>query len=80
FELLSNNKNFTKIPMLKIFPKTNIDFIGKRWIAYTLSIIVLGAGLGTYLMCGDKMYGIDFRGGQIQEYSFIRPVSAEEVR
>ena len=80
FELLSNNKNFTKIPMLKIFPKTNIDFIGKRWIAYTLSIIVLGVGLGTYLMRGDKMYGIDFTGGQIQEYSFIRPVSAEEVR
>jgi len=80
FELLSNNKNFTKIPMLKIFPKTNIDFIGKRWMAYTLSIIVLGAGLGTFLMRGDKMYGIDFTGGQIQEYSFARAVSAEDVR
>ncbi|MCX5692277.1 MAG: protein translocase subunit SecD [Candidatus Omnitrophica bacterium] len=80
FELLSNNKNFTKIPMLKIFPKTNIDFIGKRWMAYTLSIIVLGVGLGTYLVRGDKMYGIDFTGGQIQEYSFTSPVSAEDVR
>jgi len=80
FELLSNNKNFTKIPMLKLFPKTNIDFIGKRWIAYTLSIIVLGVGLGTFLMRGDKMYGIDFTGGQIQEYSFSKPISAEDVR
>jgi len=80
FEVLSNNKNFTKIPMLKIFPKTNIDFIGKRWIAYTLSIIVLGVGLGTFLMRGDKMYGIDFTGGQIQEYSFSKPISAEDVR
>jgi len=80
FEVLSNNKNFTKIPMLKLFPKTNIDFIGKRWIAYTLSIIVLGVGLGTFLMRGDKMYGIDFTGGQIQEYSFSKPISAEDVR
>jgi len=80
FELLSNNKNFTKIPMLKLFPKTNIDFIAKRWIAYTLSIIVLGVGLGTFLMRGEKMYGIDFTGGQIQEYSFTSPVSAEDVR
>jgi SecD/SecF fusion protein len=80
FECLSNNKNFTKIPMLKLFPKTNIDFIGKRWMAYTLSIIVLGVGLGTYLMRGEKMYGIDFTGGQIQEYSFTSPVSAEDVR
>jgi len=80
FEVLSNNKNFTKIPMLKLFPKTNIDFIGKRWIAYTLSIIVLVAGIGTFFMRGEKMYGIDFTGGQIQEYSFSMPISAEDVR
>ncbi len=80
FECLSNNKNFTKIPMLKLFPKTNIDFIGKRWIAYAFSIIVLLAGLGTFIMRGEKMYGIDFTGGQIQEYSFTSPVSAEDVR
>jgi len=66
--------------MLKLFPKTNIDFIAKRWIAYTLSIIVLLAGLGTFIMRGEKMYGIDFTGGQIQEYSFSKHVSTEEVR
>jgi len=80
FEILSGNKNFTKLAMLKIFPKTNIDFIGKRWIAYTLSIIVLATGLGVYLSRGEKMYGIDFTGGQIQEYSFSQAVSAEDVR
>jgi len=80
FELISTNKNFTKLPMMKLFPKTNIDFIGKRWVAYTLSIIVLLAGLGTFIMRGEKMYGIDFTGGQIQEYSFSKPVSAEDVR
>jgi len=31
-------------------------------------------------MRGEKMYGIDFTGGQIQEYSFASPVSAEEIR
>ncbi|PIP68226.1 MAG: protein translocase subunit SecDF [Candidatus Omnitrophica bacterium CG22_combo_CG10-13_8_21_14_all_43_16] len=80
FELISTNKNFTKLPMLKLFPKTNIDFIAKRWIAYTLSIIVLLAGLGTFIMRGEKMYGIDFTGGQIQEYSFSKHVSTEDVR
>lgn len=80
FELISANKNFTKLPMLKLFPKTNIDFIGKRRIAYTLSTIVLLAGLGTFIMRGEKMYGIDFTGGQIQEYSFSKPVSSEDVR
>nr|MBU1327752.1 protein translocase subunit SecD [Candidatus Omnitrophota bacterium] len=80
FEILSNNKGFTKLHMLRLFPKTNIDFIAKRWIAYTVSIIILTIGLGTYLMRGEKMYGIDFTGGQIQEYSFASLVSADEVR
>lgn len=80
FEILSSNKGFTNLRMLKLFPKTNIDFIAKRWIAYTASIIILAVGLGAYLMRGEKMYGIDFTGGQIQEYSFSRPVSAEGVR
>jgi len=80
FELLSTNKNFTKLPMLQLFPKTKIDFIAKRRIAYSLSVVVLVIGLGTYLMRGQKMYGIDFTGGQIQEYAFSRPVTAEEVR
>ncbi|MDP2921528.1 MAG: protein translocase subunit SecD [Candidatus Omnitrophota bacterium] len=80
FEILSGDKNFTKLSMLKLFPKTNIDFISKRWIAYALSIIVLGTGLFVYLGRGEKMYGIDFTGGQIQEYSFSQPVNAEDVR
>ena len=80
FEIISSNKNFTKLQMLQLFPKTKIDFIGKRWIAYGLSIIILVIGLGAYVARGEKMYGIDFTGGQIQEYAFSKPVSAEEVR
>jgi SecD/SecF fusion protein len=80
FDILSTNKNFTKLHMLQLFKKTNIDFIGKRWIAYTTSIVVLIAGLIMFLSRGEKMYGIDFTGGQIQEYSFSRPVNIDAVR
>jgi len=80
FDILSANKNFTKLPMLQLFKKTNIDFIGKRWIAYSLSIAVLTIGLAVFFMRGEKMYGIDFTGGQVQEYSFSKPVNIEEIR
>jgi len=80
FDILSMNKNFTKLNMLQLFKKTDIDFIGKRWIAYTLSIIIIVIGMAVFFMRGERMYGIDFTGGQIQEYSFTRPVNIEDVR
>jgi len=80
FDLVTSNKKFEKLPMLQLFKKTNIDFISKRWIAYAISIIVVIGGMGIFLAKGEKAYGIDFTGGQMQEYSFSRPVKIEEVR
>ena len=80
FDLVTANKHFTKLPMLQMFRKTNIDFIGKRWIAYVLSTVVLVVGMSAFFTKGEKAYGIDFTGGQLQEYSFARPVKVEDVR
>lgn len=80
FDLVTANKHFTKLPMLQMFKKTNIDFIGKRWIAYALSIIIVIGGMSIFFAKGEKAYGIDFTGGQLQEYSFSKPVKVEDVR
>lgn len=80
FDIVTANKNFTRLPMLQMFKKTNIDFIGKRWIAYVLSAVIVMGGLGIFFAKGEKAYGIDFTGGQLQEYSFARPVKVEDVR
>lgn len=80
FDLVTTNKKFEKLPMLQFFKKTNIDFIGKRWIAYALSAIVLIVGMSVFFSRGEKAYGIDFTGGQLQEYSFAREVKVEDVR
>ena len=80
FDLVTSNKKFERLPMLQFFKKTSIDFIGKRWIAYALSAIILIAGIGAFLSKGEKAYGIDFTGGQLQEYSFAREIEVEDVR
>ena len=80
FDLVTSNKKFERLPMLQFFKKTSIDFIGKRWIAYALSAIVLVAGMAAFLSKGEKAYGIDFTGGQLQEYSFAREIEVEDVR
>jgi len=80
FDLVTGNKKFTKLPMLQFFKNSKIDFINKRWIAYVASAIILLGGMTIFLARGEKAYGIDFTGGQMQEYRFASPVEIEDVR
>lgn len=68
------------LPMLKLIGQTKFDFIGKRKIFYAISIIVIGVGLFSYFKQGAKAYGIDFAGGQLQEYAFKNPPVMDKVR
>lgn len=80
FELLLNSGILKSLPMLRLIKDTKIDFINKRKIFYTLSIVITVAGLVSFLMKGNKAYGIDFSGGQLQEYMFKTPPSVDKVR
>ncbi len=68
------------LPMLQLIKETKLDFIGKRRFFYALSLIVIIIGVGVYLKKGKAAYGIDFSGGQLQEYSFKTPPSIDKVR
>ncbi len=80
FEVLLNLGWIKSLPMLKFIGATKIDFIGKRKIFYAISIVVIGIGLFSYFQKGKTAYGIDFIGGQLQEYSFKNPPSVDKVR
>jgi len=68
------------LPMLQLIKETKLDFIGKRRIFYAISVIVIITGLVFYFKRGKEAYGIDFAGGQLQEYSFKTPPSVDKVR
>ena len=80
FDIVTSNKKFERLPMLQFFKKSKIDFIGKRRIAFVLSAIVIIGGMTIFFQRGEKAYGIDFTGGQMQEYSFSEPIEIEDVR
>ena len=80
FETLLLNRNFKNLPMLKIMGETKFDFIGKRKICYALSCVLIAIGLWSFFSKGKEAYGIDFSGGQIQEFSFSQPVSLDRMR
>lgn len=81
FEVLLNLKVLkNSLPMLRLIKETKFDFIGKRRIFYAISLIVIITGLTFYFKKGKQVYGIDFAGGQLQEYSFKTAPSIDKVR
>ncbi|MBI4227987.1 MAG: protein translocase subunit SecD [Candidatus Omnitrophica bacterium] len=87
FELLlragclpAGQAGLTRLPMLHLIRETSIDFARWRTPCLTVSAIVTVAGLGYFLAQGRAAYGIDFTGGQLQQYAFAQPVDVEAVR
>ena len=52
-----------KVKMWNLIGATHIDFLGKRKIAITLSILVIAASIGIFALRGEKNFGVDFKGG-----------------
>jgi len=70
----------SKLPMLQLIKEPKLDYIGKRKWFYTLSLIIIIPGMILLYNKGAKAYGIDFTGGQIQEYKFKTPPQVTAVR
>ncbi len=79
-ELVLSSGKLKSLPMLRLIKQTNLDFIGKRKIFYALSIIVIAIGLFSFFQKGKQAYGIDFAGGQLQEYRFKSAPTIDRVR
>ncbi|MDD2653813.1 MAG: protein translocase subunit SecF, partial [Candidatus Omnitrophica bacterium] len=79
-EFLVTNKIVKNLPMLRLIKATKIDFIGKRKIWYTVSAVIIIVGMFAFFSKGKQAYGLDFAGGQLQEYSFSQPIAVESLR
>ena len=58
---------------------TNVDFLGKKKIAYIVSGVLIVASIVSIFTKGFT-YGVDFTGGRTYVVRFDQPVTAEEVR
>ncbi|UCG14172.1 MAG: protein translocase subunit SecF [Deltaproteobacteria bacterium] len=63
-----------------IKPDIDIDFVGRRKIAFLLSLGMILIGLAALLWRGTSLYGIDFAGGTVIQVRFSNPTSAAEIK
>jgi preprotein translocase subunit SecF len=68
--------------MLEILGKTNIDFMGKRKIAFAFSGVMVLLGLIALIQIarGEANLGIDFSGGTAVQLKFEQPIRIDEAR
>ncbi len=64
---------------MRLFKKTNIDFLGKRHFWYLVSSAMMVVGVVSIFTKGIAL-GIDFRGGTELVIAFSQPVQISEVR
>jgi preprotein translocase subunit SecF len=68
--------------MLEILGRTNIDFMGKRNLAFAFSgvMVLLGIVAVVQIARGAANLGIDFAGGTAVQLKFERPIPMDEAR
>lgn len=63
-----------------IKPNININFIGKRKIAFFISIIMIIISMVSLIIHKGPKYGIDFAGGTLIQVKFVSPVNIDDVK
>jgi preprotein translocase subunit SecF len=68
--------------MIELIKNPNIDFLGKKYIAFVFSGILVAIGIIAIvnIATGRANLGIDFAGGTAVQFKFEKPVALREVR
>jgi len=64
---------------MNFFSSLNIDFIGKRYIFFAISLTLMVAGIISLCTKGLNL-GLDFTGGTLVQVQFEKPAAIDEVR
>lgn len=65
---------------MELFKDANYDFLGKKWPAIILSLVVITAGVVSMALKGGIKYGIDFTGGALMYVKFSEPPPVAQIR
>lgn len=78
--LLERSRTITKLKMMSAIGITNIDFVGKQFVATAASLVLIAVGLIAFFIRGDANYDIDFMGGTMLVMQFKDPQKTDDVR
>ncbi len=59
---------------------THFDFIGKKKVTFTLSLIMIVVSIGSLILHGGPRYGIDFAGGTLVQIKMDGPTKLNAIK
>jgi len=65
---------------VQILKRTNFDFVGKRKVAFAISIALIAVGLISLVAHKGPAFSIDFAGGTLLQMKFEKDLSVQEIR
>lgn len=80
FELVAKHTNVQRLKMFSWVRETSIDFIGVRYMAIALSLVVIIGSLAMFVMRGKANFGVDFTGGATATFTFTEKQPVEKLR
>ena len=63
-----------------IKPDINIDFLGKRKIAFFVSLTIIIISIGSLIVKSGPKYGVDFAGGTLIQIKFNEPAEIADIK
>ena len=70
----------TKLRMMRLFSRPNINFMKIRYYMFALTGILTILGLGLFLMRGQKGLNVDFVGGTAYSGRLVEPIDIGTLR
>ena len=67
-------------PMELVRPGMNIDFVGKRNWAYSVSLLMIVVTIVLFIWRGGPNYGVDFAGGTVIQFKMVKKQAIAEIR
>jgi SecD/SecF fusion protein len=80
FDIAEKKKWLTKLSMSSLVGKTDMDFLGKRYLCGAFSAVLILVGLTGFFIRGEQNYDIDFTGGTMVTFQLTEPGKTDDVR
>ena len=80
FEFLEHRDRLHDLKMTQWVKETKIDFMGKRFAAAALSVVLVAGSLGYGVYRGMDNFGVDFTGGQQLSLEFAQKADVDALR
>ena len=80
FDIIERKRLVKTMTMMQFLGETKIDFLASRKIAIAASGLLIAAGMGALIVRGSDNMDIDFSGGQMITFEFVKEQATVDVR